>query len=117
VCFLGLGGRVLPRLSGVTRTARVSAKVKHGVVSISCASVCVDTLKLAAKDAQLHLVSIPVCLCRSKFAVKESQSLVRIPDTLVYAMEYINMPTPALQQEALEELRKTVLRLHPDLKV
>eukprot|EP00884_Botryococcus_braunii_P003385 jgi/Botrbrau1/13047/Bobra.0187s0009.1 len=53
---------------------------------------------------------------RSKFAVKESQSLVRIPDTLVYAMEYINMPTPAIQAEALDDLRKVVLRLQPDLK-
>ena len=49
--------------------------------------------------------------------MKESQSLARIPDTLVYAMEFINMPTPAEQAEGLEELRKTVLRLHPDLKV
>ena len=59
----------------------------------------------------------PPVRCRTKFSVKESQSLVRIPDTLVYAMEFIRMPTPADQAEGLEELRKTVLRLHPELKV
>ncbi|KAK9789757.1 hypothetical protein WJX73_001047 [Symbiochloris irregularis] len=53
---------------------------------------------------------------RSKFAVKESQSLARVLDTLVYAMEFINMPVPAEQGPGLEELRKTVLRLHPELK-
>eukprot|EP00798_Chlamydomonas_sp_ICE-L_P003001 gene3002-13015_t len=52
----------------------------------------------------------------SKFNVKESQSLVRIPETLVCAMEFISMPTPSEQGAALEELRKMVLRYAPELK-
>eukprot|EP00197_Chlamydomonas_leiostraca_P010453 CAMPEP_0202862194 /NCGR_PEP_ID=MMETSP1391-20130828/3321_1 /ASSEMBLY_ACC=CAM_ASM_000867 /TAXON_ID=1034604 /ORGANISM="Chlamydomonas leiostraca, Strain SAG 11-49" /LENGTH=714 /DNA_ID=CAMNT_0049541695 /DNA_START=168 /DNA_END=2313 /DNA_ORIENTATION=+ len=52
----------------------------------------------------------------SKYSVKESQSLVRIPETLVCAMEFISMPTPAEQVAPLEELRKSVLRAYPDLK-
>lgn len=54
---------------------------------------------------------------KSALGVKESQGLSRIPDTLVVAMEFITMPTPADQQMPLEELRKIVLRLHPELKV
>lgn len=54
---------------------------------------------------------------RSQLGVKESQGLSRIPDTLVVAMEFITMPTPNEQGRALEELRKTVLRIHPELKV
>lgn len=53
---------------------------------------------------------------RSQLGVKESQGLSRIPDTLVVAMEFITMPTPNEQGRALEELRKTVLRIHPELK-
>lgn len=33
----------------------------------------------------------------SKYSVKESQALVRIPETLVCAMEFIIMPTPSEQ--------------------
>ena len=44
------------------------------------------------------------------------QSLVRIPETLVCAMEFISMPTPADQTQSLDDLRKMVLRYHPDLK-
>ncbi|KAK9839330.1 hypothetical protein WJX81_008661 [Elliptochloris bilobata] len=54
--------------------------------------------------------------CRSKFAVKESQSLARVPDTLVFAFEFIMLPTPNEQAGDLETLRRTILRLHPDLK-
>ena len=54
---------------------------------------------------------------RSKFAVKESQSLARIDDTLVMAYEFIVMPTPSAQAEGLEELRKTTLRLYPLFRV
>ncbi len=49
--------------------------------------------------------------------MKESQSLARIPDTLVYAMEYIMLPTPPEQQGPLDALRKEILRSNPDLKV
>lgn len=56
-------------------------------------------------------------LFRTKLGVKEGQSLPRIPDTLVFAMEFILMPVPPEQQQALEILRKEVLRNHPDLKV
>mmetsp|Transcript_2646 Transcript_2646/g.4510 ORF Transcript_2646/g.4510 Transcript_2646/m.4510 type:complete len:749 (+) Transcript_2646:96-2342(+) len=52
----------------------------------------------------------------SKFCVKESQALVRIPETLVCAMEFIIMPTPAEQTMAIDDLRKSILRVHPDLK-
>lgn len=56
-------------------------------------------------------------LRRSKFAVKESQGLARVLDTLVFAYEFIMLPTPNLQAEGFEALRRTILRLHPDLKV
>lgn len=52
----------------------------------------------------------------SRYGVKASQALGRIPETLVCAMEFIQMPTPPEQGTAMDELRKTVLRLHPDLK-
>ncbi|EFJ44468.1 molecular chaperone [Volvox carteri f. nagariensis] len=52
----------------------------------------------------------------SKYSVKEAQSLVRIPETLVCAMEFITLPTPSEQTAGLEELRKLVLRNNPDLK-
>ncbi|KAF5837295.1 Sec63 Brl domain-containing protein [Dunaliella salina] len=52
----------------------------------------------------------------SKFNIKESQSLVRIPETLVCAMEFINLPTPPEQKHALEELSKSIARTFPDLK-
>lgn len=54
---------------------------------------------------------------RSKFAVKESQGLARVLDTLVFAYEFIMLPTPSDQAEGLETLRRTMLRVHPDLKV
>ncbi|EIE19320.1 hypothetical protein COCSUDRAFT_48909 [Coccomyxa subellipsoidea C-169] len=53
---------------------------------------------------------------RSKFAVKESQGLARVLDTLVFAYEFIMLPTPSDQAEGLETLRRTMLRVHPDLK-
>ena len=49
--------------------------------------------------------------------MKELQGLSRALDTLVYAYEFITLPTPSEQAEGLEALRRTVLRLHPDLKV
>jgi translocation protein SEC63 len=49
--------------------------------------------------------------------VKELQGLSRVLDTLVYAYEFIQLPTPSEQAEGLEALRRTVLRLQPDLKV
>ena len=49
--------------------------------------------------------------------MKESQSLARVPDTLVFAFEFIMLPTPNEQAGDLEVLRRTILRLHPDLKV
>jgi len=65
-----------------------------------------------------HLLRrVCVRLRRSKFAVKESQGLARVLDTLVFAYEFIVLPTPNLQAEGYELLRRTILRLHPDLKV
>ncbi|KAG2451784.1 hypothetical protein HYH02_003562 [Chlamydomonas schloesseri] len=52
----------------------------------------------------------------SKYSVKEAQSLVRIPETLVCAMEFITLPTPSEQSYGLEELRKLTLRNNGDLK-
>ena len=49
--------------------------------------------------------------------MKESQGLARVLDTLVFAYEFIMLPTPSEQAEGLEALRRTILRLHPDLKV
>ena len=40
-----------------------------------------------------------------------------MPDTLVFAFEFIMLPTPNEQAADLEVLRRTILRLHPDLKV
>lgn len=54
---------------------------------------------------------------RSKFAVKELQGLPRILDTLAYAYEFIVMPTPSEQGAGLAELRTSILRLYPELKV
>ena len=31
-----------------------------------------------------------------RFGVKESQALAKIPDTLVFAMEFLTMPVPAV---------------------
>ncbi len=45
-----------------------------------------------------------------------TQSLVRIPETLVCAAEFIMLPTPAEHTVAIDELRKVVLRHYPDLK-
>ncbi len=44
------------------------------------------------------------------------QSLVRIPETLVCAMEFIVLPTPSEHVAPIDELRKMVLRFQPDLK-
>lgn len=41
---------------------------------------------------------------------------MRIPETLVCAMEFITMHTPSEQNAALDELRRLVLRANPDLK-
>lgn len=49
--------------------------------------------------------------------MKELQGLPRILDTLAYAYEFIMMPTPSEQALGLEELRKSILRLYPELKV
>lgn len=43
--------------------------------------------------------------------------MARIPDTLVFAMEFIMLATPSEQGPALEELRKEILRAHSELKV
>jgi len=55
---------------------------------------------------------IPVCTC----LCTRPQSLVRIPETLVCAMEFINLQTPPEQMSALEEVRKSIVRAFPDLK-
>ncbi|KDD73970.1 hypothetical protein H632_c1688p1, partial [Helicosporidium sp. ATCC 50920] len=51
-----------------------------------------------------------------RFGIKESQGLSRIVETLVCAVEFITLPFPASQMAAFEELRRSVLRVHPDLK-
>ncbi|KAK2079921.1 hypothetical protein QBZ16_002316 [Prototheca wickerhamii] len=51
-----------------------------------------------------------------RIGIKESQSLARIPDTVVCAMEFITLPCPPSQGQALDELRRRVLSLYPDLK-
>ena len=52
-----------------------------------------------------------------KLGIKEQQSLAKIPDTLVCAMEFITLPTSATQEAAFATLRSATLRLHPELKV
>lgn len=49
--------------------------------------------------------------------MKELQGLTRILDTLAYAFEFIMMPTPSEQAQGLEELRRSILRCYPELKV
>ncbi|WIA39826.1 hypothetical protein OEZ86_013276 [Tetradesmus obliquus] len=51
----------------------------------------------------------------SKFCVKESQSLVRIPETLMCAMEFITLYTPPDHNAPLEELRKVVAPFYGEL--
>lgn len=51
-----------------------------------------------------------------RYGIKASQALGRIPETLVCAMEFIQLATPPDQGPAMDELRKAVLRLHPELK-
>lgn len=51
-----------------------------------------------------------------RYGVKPSQALVKIPDTLVCAMEFIQLPTPKEQGPALDDLKRIVTRLHPELK-
>lgn len=43
----------------------------------------------------------------SQFRIKESLSLVRIPETLVMSMEYINIHTPAEHMEAIDVRQMT----------
>eukprot|EP00210_Caulerpa_lentillifera_P007930 g7569.t1 len=52
----------------------------------------------------------------SKHKVKESQGIVRIPETLVVAKEFITLYTPNDQGEAFDELRKLILSFYPELK-
>ena len=52
-----------------------------------------------------------------KLGIKEQQSLAKIPDTLVCAMEFITLPTSATQEAAFATLRSATMRLHPELKV
>ncbi|GBF89855.1 hypothetical protein Rsub_02559 [Raphidocelis subcapitata] len=51
----------------------------------------------------------------TKYGIKESQSLVRIPETLLVAMEFIQMYTPNDHQMPMEELRKLVAPSYSDL--
>lgn len=48
------------------------------------------------RRAQSHAAAVHAVLCR--YAVKESQALAKIPDTLVYAMEFLTLPIPAVSQ-------------------
>lgn len=52
----------------------------------------------------------------SKHNVKESQGIVRIPETLVVAKEFITLYTPNDQGEVFDELRKLILNFYPELK-
>jgi hypothetical protein len=49
-------------------------------------------------ERQLHQMTLSMFL-HSKYNVKESQGLARIPETLVIAMDFINLPTPLEQQQ------------------
>jgi translocation protein SEC63 len=50
-----------------------------------------------------------------KYGVKESQSLVRIPDTLLMAMEFLTLYTPSEHNQPLDDLRKLVTPCYPDI--
>mmetsp|Transcript_15025 Transcript_15025/g.42165 ORF Transcript_15025/g.42165 Transcript_15025/m.42165 type:complete len:747 (+) Transcript_15025:116-2356(+) len=65
---------------------------------------------------QVQHETLALWLTHHKFGIKESQGLRRIPDTLVVAKEFIDMPVPSDQALALDELKKLVTRFHPDLK-
>eukprot|EP00775_Hariotina_reticulata_P009185 gene9185-9351_t len=62
---------------------------------------------------QIHNDTFLIFL-HSKYNIKESQSLVRIPETLLCAMEFISLYTPAEHNGPLEELRKlaSVVKSH-----
>eukprot|EP00879_Flechtneria_rotunda_P003234 GHRR01003457.1.p1 GENE.GHRR01003457.1~~GHRR01003457.1.p1 ORF type:complete len:707 (+),score=247.45 GHRR01003457.1:307-2427(+) len=51
----------------------------------------------------------------SKYNIKESQSIVRIPETLLCAMEFITLYTPPEHTAPMEELRRLVAPSYPDL--
>lgn len=51
----------------------------------------------------------------TKYGVKESQSLVRVPETLMVAMEFIQLYTPGEHQLPCEELRKALTPRVPDV--
>jgi translocation protein SEC63 len=65
---------------------------------------------------QVQHETLGLWMTHPKFGIKESQGLRRIPDTLVVAKEFIDMPVPSDQGVALEELKKVVTRYHTDLK-
>jgi len=50
-----------------------------------------------------------------KLGIKESQALVRIPETLMIAREFIDLYTPADQQQPMDELRKLVTPYYQDV--
>lgn len=52
----------------------------------------------------------------SKFNIKESGGLARMPETLVLAKPFVEQPFLPEQQAPMEELSRTVLRMHPDLR-
>lgn len=52
----------------------------------------------------------------SKFNIKESGGLARMPETLVLAKPFVEQPFLPEQQGPMEELSRAVLRLHPDLR-
>ncbi|KAF8055125.1 ERDJ2A [Scenedesmus sp. PABB004] len=51
----------------------------------------------------------------SKQCIKESQSVVRIPETLLCAMEFITLYTPPEHQAPMQEVRKALAPCYPDL--
>eukprot|EP00878_Enallax_costatus_P024760 GHUV01026445.1.p1 GENE.GHUV01026445.1~~GHUV01026445.1.p1 ORF type:complete len:636 (+),score=256.18 GHUV01026445.1:447-2354(+) len=51
----------------------------------------------------------------SKYAIKESQSLTRIPETLLCAMEFITLYTPPEHNAPMDELRRLVAPSYSEL--
>lgn len=52
----------------------------------------------------------------SKFNLKESGGLARMPETLVMSKPFVMQPFLPEQQSAVEELSRTVVRMFPDLR-
>ena len=82
------------------------------LIGISCYMLSSNKFAGPVMQETLMFYSHP----SSKFCIKEAQSLVRIPESLMAALEFYLLHTPGDHLPSIDELRKAVLRSNPDLK-